>query len=56
MRPVNLVDQDDLSGLDDVVAVALEQGVGLKSLIGVMDDGYIFDVVERLTLQQILLP
>ena len=40
------VDDDDLVVLDDVVAVLLEQLVGLQRLVDVMDDGDVFDVVE----------
>ena len=42
-----LVDDDDLAAFDDVVAVALEQLVGLERGIDVVDVGDVLDVVER---------
>ena len=42
-----LVDDDDLAAFDDVVAVALEQLVGLQRGIDVVDVGDVLDVVER---------
>ena len=50
-----LVDDDDLAALDDVVAVALEQLVGLQRLVGVVHHRDALDVVERSALEQVLL-
>jgi hypothetical protein len=47
-----LVDDDDLAVLDDVVLVALEQAMRLQRIVDVMDHGDVFDVVERLALEQ----
>ncbi len=46
-----LVDDDDLVGLDDVVLVALEQLVRLERLIDVMHHSDVLDVVERAALE-----
>ena len=51
--PGELVDDDHLVVLDDVVAVALEQGVGAERLMHVVDDGDVLDVVERVALEHI---
>ena len=48
-----LVDDDHLVVLDDVVAVALEQGVGAQRLLHVVDDGDVLDVVERVALEHV---
>ena len=50
-----LVDDDDLAAFDDVVAVALEQLVGLQRLVDVVHDRDVLDVVERAALEQVLL-
>ena len=47
-----LVDDDDLAVLDDVVAVLLEQLVGLQRLVDVMHHRDVFDVVEIAGRQQ----
>ena len=47
LAPGELVDDDDLIGLDDVVDVAGEQGVcGPHALLHMVDDGHVEDVVE----------
>ncbi len=51
--PGELVDDDHLVVLDDVVAVALEQGVGAQRLLHVVDDGDVLDVVERVALEHV---
>src|SRR6516225_3799855 len=51
--PGELVDDNDLAGLHDVVAVAHEELVRLEGLIGVMHDRHALDVVERVALEQI---
>jgi hypothetical protein len=47
------VDDDYLVVLDDVVAVALEQLVRAERLLHVVHHGHVFDVVERLALEQV---
>ena len=50
------IDDDDLVTLHDVIAVTLKEFVSAKRLIDVMNDGNIFDVVERNTLEQVCRP
>jgi hypothetical protein len=42
-----LVDDDDLVVLHDVVDIAGEQGMGAQGLVGVMHQGDVFDVIQR---------
>ena len=52
MRAGELVDDHDLAVADDVVLVALEQGVGAQGLVHMVDEGRVLGVVEVALLQE----